>query len=69
MMASTELLEAWVSSGKIDSVSSKANAVIWVASGLSRLLQCYPSYLDSLLGEISLSQGGRPMRNFSGKAN
>jgi hypothetical protein len=31
MMACTELLEAWVSSGK-------ANGVIWVASGLARLV-------------------------------
>jgi hypothetical protein len=38
MMASAELLEAWVSSGKTDSVSDKANGVIWVALGLSRLV-------------------------------
>jgi hypothetical protein len=38
MMASAELLEAWVSSGKADSVSDKANGVIHVASGLSRLV-------------------------------
>jgi hypothetical protein len=38
MMASAELLEAWVSSGKADSVSDKANGVIWVALGLSRLV-------------------------------
>jgi hypothetical protein len=35
MMASAELLEAWVGSGKGDSVSNKANAVIWVGLGLS----------------------------------
>jgi hypothetical protein len=35
MMASAELLEAWISSGKADSVSDKANGVIQVASGLS----------------------------------
>jgi hypothetical protein len=29
-MASAELLEAWVSSGKTDSVLDKANGVIWV---------------------------------------
>jgi hypothetical protein len=38
MMASAELPEAWVSSGKVDSVSDKANGVIWVASGLSGLV-------------------------------
>jgi hypothetical protein len=38
MMASTELLEAWVSSGKADSVSGKVDGVIWVASGLSELV-------------------------------
>jgi hypothetical protein len=38
MMASTELLEAWVSSGKADSVSGKANGVIRVASGLFGLV-------------------------------
>jgi hypothetical protein len=38
MMASAELLEAWVSSGKADSISDKANGVIWVASGLSGLV-------------------------------
>jgi hypothetical protein len=34
-MASAELLDAWISSNKVDSVSDKANGVIWVASGLS----------------------------------
>jgi hypothetical protein len=38
MMASTELLEAWVSSGKADSVSGKADGVIQVASRLSDLV-------------------------------
>jgi hypothetical protein len=37
-MASAELLEAWVNSGKADSVSDKANEVIWVASGLFGLV-------------------------------
>jgi hypothetical protein len=37
MMANTELLEAWVSSGKTDSVSGKVNGVIWVASRLPGL--------------------------------
>jgi hypothetical protein len=38
MMANSELLNSWVGSGKVDSVSGKANEVIWVASGLSRLV-------------------------------
>jgi hypothetical protein len=38
MIASAELLEACVSSGKVDSVSDKANGVIRVASGLSGLV-------------------------------
>jgi hypothetical protein len=38
MMASAELLEAWVSSDKADSVSDKANGVIRVASGLPSLI-------------------------------
>jgi hypothetical protein len=37
-MANTELLEAWVSSGKADSVSGKADGVIRVALGLSGLV-------------------------------
>jgi hypothetical protein len=35
MMASVELLEAWVSSGKANSVPDKANGVIRVGLGLS----------------------------------
>jgi hypothetical protein len=38
MMASPELLEAWVSLGKVDSVSDNANGDIRVASGLSGLV-------------------------------
>jgi hypothetical protein len=34
MKASAKLLEAWVSSGKADSVSDKANGVIRVCLGL-----------------------------------
>jgi hypothetical protein len=37
MMVNTELLEAWVSSGKTDSVSGKVNGVIRVASRLPGL--------------------------------
>jgi hypothetical protein len=69
MMASAELLEAWVCSGMADSVSDKANGVIRVALGLSRLVYGYSSNLDALSAEISLCQGGRPMRKFSGKAS
>jgi hypothetical protein len=69
MMASTELLEAWVSSGKADLISGMANGVIRVASGLSGWVLGYPSYLDALSAEISLRQGGRPMRKFLGKAS
>jgi hypothetical protein len=38
MMASAELIEAWVSSGKADLISDKADGVIRVASGLSGLV-------------------------------
>jgi hypothetical protein len=38
MMASTEFFDAWVSSGKADSVSGKTDGVIRVASGLSELV-------------------------------
>jgi hypothetical protein len=38
MISNAELLEAWISSGKADSVSDKANGVIQVASGLSGLV-------------------------------
>jgi hypothetical protein len=37
MMASIELFDAWVSSGKADSVSSKANGVIRVGLVLPEL--------------------------------
>jgi hypothetical protein len=38
MMPSAELLAAWVSSSKADSVSDKANGDIRVVSGLSLLV-------------------------------
>jgi hypothetical protein len=38
MMASAELLEAWVSLGKADSVSDMANGVIRVVARLSGLV-------------------------------
>jgi hypothetical protein len=37
MMASTKLLEAWVSLGKVDSVLGKANGVIQVGLRLPEL--------------------------------
>jgi hypothetical protein len=54
MMVSAELLEAWVSLGKANSVSDKPNGVIRVASGLFGLVSCYPSNLDALSAEVSL---------------
>jgi hypothetical protein len=41
MMANTELLEAWVSSGKANSVSSKANQVTRISQMLSEMDQGY----------------------------
>jgi hypothetical protein len=41
MMANTELLEAWVSSGKANSVSSKANQFTRVSQMLSEMDQGY----------------------------
>jgi hypothetical protein len=38
IMASAELLEAWVRSGKVDLVLDKANGVVRVASGLFSLI-------------------------------
>jgi hypothetical protein len=64
MIANTELLEAWVSSGKANSVSGKANGVIRVASGFCGLAWGYLSYLDALSAKISPSQCGRSMRKF-----
>jgi hypothetical protein len=69
MMANAKLLEAWVSSGMADSISDKANRVIRVASGLTGLVYGYLSNLGAISAKISLSQGGRPMRKFSGKAS
>jgi hypothetical protein len=64
MMANTELLEAWVSSGKANLIPGKVNWVIRVASGLPGLAWGYLSHLDALSAIISLSQGGRRMRKF-----
>jgi hypothetical protein len=48
MMAITELLEAWISSGKVNSVSGKANKV-------TRVPQMYSSY-----PKLSRSDKGYP---------
>jgi hypothetical protein len=48
MMANIELLEAWISSGKANSVSGKANEVIWVSqtcSGYPKLSGSDQGYL------------------------
>jgi hypothetical protein len=50
MMANTELLEAWVSSGKANSVSGKANQVIRV----SQTCSSYPKLFRSNQGYSSL---------------
>jgi hypothetical protein len=50
MMANTELLEAWVSSGKTNSVSGKANQVIRV----SQTCSSYPKLFRSNQGYSSL---------------
>jgi hypothetical protein len=50
MMANTELLEAWVSSGKANSVSSNANQVTWV----SQTCSSYPKLSGSDQGYSSL---------------
>jgi hypothetical protein len=36
---------------------------------LSWLVFGYPRNLDAISAEISISQGGRPMRKFSGRAS
>jgi hypothetical protein len=41
MMANTELLEAWISSGKVNSVSDKANQVTQVSQTVG-VTQSYP---------------------------
>jgi hypothetical protein len=53
MMANTELLEAWVSSGMADSISGKANKVTRV----SQTCLCYPklSGLDQGYLKVTLA--------------
>jgi hypothetical protein len=50
MMANTELLEAWISSGKANSVSGKANQVTRV----SQTCSSYPKLFRSDQGYYSL---------------
>jgi hypothetical protein len=57
MMANTELLEAWISSGKANSVSDKADGVSWVASGLPGLALGYLSYLEALTAKSKPKSG------------
>jgi hypothetical protein len=52
MMANIELLEAWVSLGKANSVSGKANQVTWVSqmcSGYPKLSRSNHGYLKVTL--------------------
>jgi hypothetical protein len=51
MMANTELLEAWVSSGKANSVFSKANQVVWV----SQMCLSYPKLSRSNQGYLKVT--------------
>jgi hypothetical protein len=51
MMANTELLEAWVSSGKANSISSKANQVTWV----SQTCSSYPKLSGSNQGYLKVT--------------
>jgi hypothetical protein len=53
MIASAELLEAWVSSGKADSILDKANGVIQVASGNSIELYFFALLVLSFLSFFS----------------
>jgi hypothetical protein len=48
MMANTELLEAWVSSGKANSVSDKENQFTWV----SQTCLSYPKLAGSNQGYL-----------------
>jgi hypothetical protein len=51
MMANTELLEAWVSSGKPNLVTGKANQVIWVTQTCSS----YPKLSRSNHGYLKVT--------------
>jgi hypothetical protein len=51
MMANTELLEAWVNSGKENSVSGKANQVTWV----SQTCLSYPKLSGSDQGYLKVT--------------
>jgi hypothetical protein len=51
MMANTELLEAWISSGKANSVSGKANQVTRV----SQMCSSYPKLFGSDQGYLKVT--------------
>jgi hypothetical protein len=51
MMVNTELLEAWVSSAKVNSVSGKANQV----TRLSQTCSCYPKLSRSDNGYLKVT--------------
>jgi hypothetical protein len=51
MMANTELLEAWVSSGKANSVSGMVNQVTWV----SQMCSSYPMLSGSDQGYVKVT--------------
>jgi hypothetical protein len=51
MMANTELLEAWISSGMTNLVSRKANQVIWV----SQMCLSYPKLSGSDQGYLKVT--------------
>jgi hypothetical protein len=51
MMANTELLETWISSGKANSVSGKANQVTWV----SQTCSSYPKSSGSDQGYLKVT--------------
>jgi hypothetical protein len=51
MMANTELLEAWISSGKVNLVSSKANQVTRV----SQTCSSYPKLFGSDQGYLKVT--------------
>jgi hypothetical protein len=51
MMANTELLEAWISSGKANSISGKANQVTRV----SQMCSSYPKLFGSDQGYLKVT--------------
>jgi hypothetical protein len=51
MMANTEFLEAWISSGKANSIYGKANQVTWV----SQMCLSYPKLSRSDKGYLNVT--------------